>query len=202
MSDINTDPAAGGKGTGGAGGANSSSGGPAGGDTVSYQSYQKALDEKKAAQAKSQEYEAKIKEFEQKQLETEGKKDELITRLKTEVESSKKKTAKIAFKVLEGNVRTQAEKLGAQNADTVIKLMNLGSLKVTGDDDNFEFDNNEITSQLENLRKEQPFLFKQAGPTIKDGVPGHTITNGKEKDMKDLSLDELRATASKMSQRS
>ena len=47
-------------------------------DSVAYESFQKALHEKKQAQVKAQEMEAEIQALREQKLESEGKKDELL----------------------------------------------------------------------------------------------------------------------------
>lgn len=203
MSDINTDPNASGGGAAGSGGANGGAGGT-GGSQVSYDTYQKVLTQKKNADAKLAEQDARLKEFEQQKLETEGKKDEVIANLKKDLEARNKKINSIAFHVLETKVHAKAVEFGAQNPKTVLKLMDLKAVQVIGDDDKFEVEETSITAQLETLKKEQPFLFKTAGPTIKDGLPANGqnfSSGGKDKTYAEMTLQEIQAEATKLSTR-
>lgn len=118
----------------------------------------------------------KLQELEQAKMQAEGKKDELIAQLQTQLKQKdvevKTKTAKFAFKSVKEQTSRKAAEMGCIDPDLLLKAMDLDALKVdVVDEDTFSVDLETLTGQLEQVRKTKPYLFKQAGPQIKDGVP-------------------------------
>lgn len=121
------------------------------------------------------EMQQKLQEIEQAKLQAEGKKDELITQLQAQMKQIQtefnKTKATYAFTSVKNQAALKAKELGCIDTDLLLKAMDLDSLQVNVVDDSFNVDHESLTTQLEQVRKTKPFLFKQAGPTIKDGVP-------------------------------
>lgn len=121
------------------------------------------------------EMQQKLQEIEQAKMQAEGKKDELITQLQAQMKQIQtdfnKTKATYAFTSVKNQAALKAKELGCIDTDLLLKAMDLDSLQVNVVDDSFNVDHESLTTQLEQVRKTKPFLFKQAGPTIKDGVP-------------------------------
>jgi len=140
--------------------------------TVSYVTHKKLLGEKKRQDERMTELETQLSELTNKRLESEGNKDELITKLRTELTSTKdtrqKETAKYAYKVITDQVKLEAVRLGCLDSDALVKLAELDELEV---DENFNVDNESTKRIVEDIRKKRPYLFNKPSPKVIDGVP-------------------------------
>jgi membrane-bound lytic murein transglycosylase len=130
---------------------------------------------KKEKQAKA-DMAQRLQELEQAKMQAEGKKEELIAQLQSQIKQKeaelKTKTAKFAFKSVTEKASRKAAELGCINPELLLKALDLEQLKVSVvDEDSFDVDLDSLNGQLEQARKSMPYLFKQAGPQIKDGVP-------------------------------
>jgi seryl-tRNA synthetase len=176
MTDINTDSTGSATGSASTSGANGNGSAATIKDPTAYESKQRELlaEVKKERDARKI-LETRMLELDQQKMQAEGKKDEVISQLNKQItdlrDAEKKKTSKYAFKVVKEKVAAKASSLGAIDTETLLKIVDLNALQVSVVDDDFEVDEDSITNTLETLRKEKPFLFKQAGPTIKDGTP-------------------------------
>ena len=195
MTDINTASGSGGSTSVSSSGTTDETSGQVGKNQVSYDSYQKALTEKKNAQAKMAELENKLKEFEQDKLQAQGKKDELIQSLQKQLKETttdfSKTKANYAMKAVTAQVEKRAAEMGCVDSDLLTKAMNLESLKVSVVDDDFNVDGESLTTQLEMVRKSKPYLFKQAGPQIKDGVPNNQVQQNKPVDFTNMTTAQI-----------
>lgn len=138
---------------------------------------------------KNSELKLKLEEFEKSRLESEGKKDELIQRLKSEVSQSQEKLKKaseqFAYQVIASKVVEAATKAGCQDTDALLKLADVNTLEV---DDNLNVDHESVKMMISDVQKQRPYLFKQEKPLPKDGVPlGKSTASLPEK----LSIDDL-----------
>lgn len=137
---------------------------------------------------KNSELKAQLEEFEKSRLQSEGKKDELIERLKKEAFEKearlKKATEQFAYQVIASKVSEQALQAGCQDTDAFLKLADVNQLEV---DDNLNVDIESIKLMISEVQKKRPYLFKQEKPLPKDGIPvGTTPVIGKK-----LTIDEL-----------
>lgn len=159
---------------------------------------------RKEKQSKS-ELMQKIQEIEQAKLQAEGKKDELITQLQAQMRAAqaelKKTKATYALKSVKDQVKLKASTLGCVDTDLLARAMDLESLNVSMVDDEFNVDEENLTAQLESIRKQKPFLFKQAGPEIKDGLPGTQRMQAVGTDYSKMTIEQMREMARELSKK-
>lgn len=159
-------------------------------DSVSYESYQKLLSEKKKFQSETLQARSKLEEYEQAKLELDGKLKEALENAKQLNVKLKTEKMEMFKKVADKTVRSQffrkAEKLGCNDPELAMKAMNFEDLEITED---FEFDEKKLEEKLQALTKEKPFLFKK---DIK--LPGDITPTNKaapSKPVSEMSTDEL-----------
>ncbi|MFO0447765.1 MAG: hypothetical protein ACK52I_03585 [Pseudomonadota bacterium] len=161
-------------------------------DKVSYDTYKKTISQVKKLQAELKAREDLLEQEKQKTLEAEGNKDELISQLKSKVSELEKKTKEtinsFAYVSLEAQVKAEAVKAGCIDPEAVMKLADLSEVEV--DPKTFRADGDAVTSVLEALKKDRPYLFSKGGPKINSQVPINK-GGGEQKSYKDMSTDEL-----------
>ena len=165
-------------------------------DVVSYESYKKALNEKKNFQSKLSEYEQELQRLRAEKMSAEGKKDELIQTYKkqlSEISEKLEKTNKhYAWNTLTGAIKQEAIKHGCTDPEKLIRLMDDEDLRSIEIGENFNIDFDSVKNVIEKSKKDNFFLFKSPGKPIANGIPNTKIVEDK-KDLKDLSIDELKA---------
>ena len=172
--------------------------------TESNQAYQKALAEKRNWSEKAKLLESRLKELEQEKMARDGQKDELISALQKEAkdlrESLTKTKKSYAYNSVLKQVELKAAEMGCVDTQLLTKALDLDSLTVTVvSDDDYRVDESALLPHLEKLRKEKSFLFKQAAPNFKDGVPASTsgVITSKQVDFSKMSLAEMKEYAKK-----
>ncbi len=166
-----------------------------GSKTVAYDTYKKTVTEAKAAKAKLKELEDKLANAENDKLGAEGKKDELIAKLRGDLDkatkSQKDTLNSFVYSSLDSQVRAEAERLGCVDADAVSKLVDLSDVEV--DTKTFKADKEKLTEVLEDLKKSKPYLFNKAGPKINTKMPGgkFVVDGSKTKKLSELTKDEI-----------
>jgi hypothetical protein len=127
-------------------------------DTVAYDTYKKAVAEKKVKDKQLQEMQLKLRQYEQEKLEAEGKKDDVIKSLKMErdrFESQlKEKEQKFVKSVVESQIKSVASEHGCKNLDAFLKLLDkekLGSLEIS---DDFQVNKASLTNLIEESKKQ------------------------------------------------
>jgi hypothetical protein len=133
---------------------------------------------------------SKAKELEMKTLEAEGQKDKIIETLKDELKSYKVKEVEIMRSRARDQIAVKAAELGCLNPDLMLKAIDVdqfevdrATLKIT--------DMETVNKTLEEFKKQNPFMFKQSGPVVKDGVPGGGNTSAGKVDLTKMSTKEL-----------
>lgn len=158
--------------------------------TVKYESYRKAVNEKKKLQAQAEEMSARLAELEETQMATEGKKDELIQslqgRLKEKEAKLKETYSTFAYNSVAAQLKAEAHKLGCVDAETLIQVTPLDSLEV-GED--FNVDGESLKMLLEEQKEKRPYLFQRQSVAVKDGVPAKPNTET-TKDLSKMSIQE------------
>lgn len=135
---------------------------------------------------------SKAKELEMKTLEAEGQKDKVIEQLKEELITHKKTQAEMLRSKVRDQIAVKAAELGCVDPDLMLKAIDVDQFEV--DPGTLRITNAETLMQtLEGFRKQKPYLFRQAGPQVKDGVPA-TRPNTKL-DFGKMTKDELIAFA-------
>lgn len=128
--------------------------------------------EAKKYRLKNQDLQAKLEQFEQEKMQSEGKKDELIQKLKKQVDEFKNglqdKTRKYADRMIKSQLKAEAAKAGCIDPDALIQIANLESLEVS---DDFDVSEDSVKGLLKDMQKAKPYLFQKEQPSIKDGSP-------------------------------
>lgn len=186
---------------GGAGGSDDGDGdtggaGDGGKKSVSYDTYDKTMRELKALKRANKDLADKQTNAENDRLQAEGKKDELIAKLRGDFDKAtkghKETIGNFVSASLANQVREIASGMGCIDVDAIDKLVDLSDVEV--DSKTFRADKDALTSLLNGLKKSKPYLFNKAAPKINTKLPGGGRvfeTEGGQKDLKDMSKDEL-----------
>lgn len=171
-------------------------------DVVSYDTYQKVLNERKKDQERAKQAEAKIQEYEHKKLEEAGKYQEVIADLRKRAEEKEKEAeslrkARIADK-LTSMIRDEANKHGVIDFEDMLKVGNLDSIQVDPDTNNV--DPQTIKRYVEDLKAKKSYLFKATNVQVADASPNAGKAPGKieTKDLSTMSSEELMKLALKL----
>lgn len=171
-------------------------------DVVSYDTYQKVLNERKKDQERAKLAEAKIQEYEHKKLEEAGKYQEVISDLRKRAEEKEKEAeslrkARIADK-LTSMIRDEASKHGVIDFEDMLKVGNLESVQV--DPETSNVDPQTIKRFVEDLKAKKSYLFKPTSVQTADATPNAGKAPGKleAKDLASLSSEELMKLALKL----
>lgn len=128
------------------------------------------LSDLKKERDKRRELESKFQELERQKLEAEGKKDELIQSYKKQLDEYKNQVATSIKSKVEDQVAMKARDLGCVDTELLLKAVDLSQVEV--DSRSFKItDPESVTMMIEQVRKSKPYMFKQSGPEIRDGVP-------------------------------
>lgn len=166
-------------------------------DSVSYESYQKALKEKKTFQSKATEYETLIEQLRQEKAMAEGNKDEVINTLKKQTEELKAKldktTKTYAWSTLTGEVKREAMRHGCKDPEKLIRLMSDDDLRSIEIGENFSISGDSLKELIEKNKKENHFLFESSSKQAAQGTPGKQPPVEPKKQLKDMTVEELRS---------
>jgi hypothetical protein len=168
-------------------------------DFVEYESFKKALDEKKRVQSQKEELESELKSFREADLKRKGKTDELLSEKDKRIAELESKVDKLGknytWSTLTGEVKREAISSGCKNPDKLIKLMSDDDLRELSQNINEDFtiDQSTLKNVIEKNKKENFFLFESSNKTIVNGNPNKKpIEEIKGKDLGKLSLEELK----------
>lgn len=171
-----------------------------GNDSVKYDTYKKVLGEKKAADQKLRELEMRLEQMEIEKATAEGNKDELLVKFQEQnrqlQDRLKQKDQAYAFANLSSQVKTEAAKMGCQDPDSLVKLMDLANIPV--DPESYRADTDNIRMMLEDEKKSRPFFFGKQAPAIQDVSQSNTIHQKPVKDLSNLDRKELDELVRKM----
>lgn len=160
-----------------------------GSDSVKYDTYKKLLGEKKAADSRMKALEDKLNALEVDKMQAEGNKDELIQKLQADLsvtrDSLKQKDQAYAYATLGSQVKTEAAKMGCQDPDSLVKLMDLQGIPI--DPETFRGDSDNIKMMLEEEKRSRPFYFGKPAPNIQDVKRQDAILQSSTPDEHDLS---------------
>ena len=158
--------------------------------TVSYESHQKLLNEKKQLQKNFESINSRLEQYETEKLEAEGKIKELNEKLKLDkkalIEKTQNLTKTVQDKVLYSQFATKATALGCQDVKLAYQAIDLSDVDVTSD---LEFDSVKLDEKLSSLTKEKPFLFKSQVQTPNNLIPSNN--KGLPSDLSKLSNSDL-----------
>lgn len=165
-------------------------------EVVAYDSYRKAVSEKKSYQDRAAAAEAKLKEYEQQELQAKGKYEELVSSLKEENSRLKNdltnERKSYYWSKVENAVKTKAVEAGCVNPDKLLRLVDENSLKALEVDDKWNVSDKDLEFLIAEAKKENDFLFKKKSANVVDGVPVDTPNVARQKPVKKLTNEELR----------
>ncbi len=163
--------------------------------SVSYQTHKKMLGEVKKTKADLKTALDKLTSAENDKLQADGKKDELITKLRGDLATSQKAAkdalGAIVIKTVDTEAREIAASMGCIDVKAIKRFIDLSDIGV--DPTTLEVDKTELTAALEGLRKSNPYLFSKVGPKINSKLPGGKLEDKKApaKKLIDLPTAEL-----------
>jgi hypothetical protein len=159
-------------------------------DSVAYDTYRKVLGEKKKASEKLAAMEADLQKMKEEKLQLEGKKDEYIDTLKkklTDLEMNHKKmVGTYAYNSVTNSLKTEALKHGCIDTEALVKLIDVSALEVSED---FNVDQENLKTAVEDLKKQKPYLFSKEAPKFVD--PKKPVVDVAKQGLKGKSVDEL-----------
>lgn len=158
------------------------------------------LGEVKSLKAKLAEAEAQAQSQQMQILEAEGNKDKQIEFLQGRVQSLEtnlnQKEKAFATATLGGQVKAEAAKMGVQNPDDLIRLMDISGIPV--DPDTYTGDADSIRIMLEEQKKSRPFFFGKQAPQVHDVAQQNKVLNKPQKDFSQMSREELEEQIAQM----
>ena len=163
-------------------------------DTVKYDTYRKTLSEAKKARAQMTEMAERLQVMEQEKLQAEGKVQELLQSVTAERDELKSKLANAHGSFARGKamdvIVDEANKMGVASTGLLRKAVEDKIMDLDFDDE-YRPNSEQVKMILEDLRKEEPFLFSKAAPSVANhnvnpggGVPG-------QKTLSTMSDDEI-----------
>lgn len=159
--------------------------------SVSYESHQKLLGEKKKMAEKLAEFESKLKLIEDEKLESQGKLKELNDNLKKQLSEKDMKLKSVfnefAHKTVKSKFEAEAAKLGCIKPDALYKLVDMNNVEIT---DDFGINEEQFKQMMVEAQKEHSYLFKKEVGTVKDGTPSAGKPDANT-GLKGKSIDEL-----------
>lgn len=159
--------------------------------TVSYDTYDKAMKSLMKEKERLRELEAKVQKLDEEKLISEGKKDELIEtyrkRAEALEEATKREKAERMLDRFQSRVTEVALKKGLKNPAIAQKMFSIKDFEL---DEQGNVDPIQLESKLDALKSTDGYLFSQSGKTIADGNPQSRISVG-NKSMSQMTPAEL-----------
>lgn len=146
-------------------------------DKVAYETYRKTVDEAKKAKARVDDLAKKLKEYEDEKLQNQGKSQELIESLRSQVKDKETKLQNVvgsfAHKAVSSHIREEALKQGCLDVDLLLKAGadEFGKIEVDAEN-GFSVNGDDLKRFFETTMTKHPMLFKKPGPNFHDGTPG------------------------------
>lgn len=164
-------------------------------DSVSFDSHQKLLKEKKSLLSKYSELESMVSKLSQEKDMAEGNKDKVIDELKKQnqqIKSDFEKTKQTyTWSTLTSEIKREAAKNGCKDPDKLLRLMSDEDLRSLEIGEDFSIDSGSLKELIEKNRKENHFLFDSSIKQTVAGIPSKKPPVEQEKSIKELSLDDL-----------
>lgn len=155
-------------------------------DTVKYETYKRTLSEAKKARAQMTEMAERLQSLEQEKLQAEGKVQDLLESVTKERDDLKSRLAQAHGSFAQGRamdvIVDEANKMGVASTGLLRKAVSdkIADLEF---DDEYRPNSEQVKMILEDLRKEEPFLFSKAAPSVAshnvkpNSVPGQKSLN-------------------------
>lgn len=170
------------------------------GDTVKHETYLKVLGEAKAAKKRAEEAQNTVQALELEKLNAEGKKDEIITLLNTQLSETRSKLENSELSssraILGNQVSNHLASMGCIDTDRAMRLIDIDGIPV--DPVTRKADTDSIRVILEEKKKQMPYFFGKPAPNVQDVIKQDVVLSTSDKAVKDLSREELQALISRM----
>jgi hypothetical protein len=163
-------------------------------EKVAYETYKRTVDEAKKAKSKVDELAQKLKGYEEKELEAQGKSQELIESLRSQIKEKDEKINKVvgsfAFRSVESQLKAEALKHGCVDVDLLLKASSSEFSSIEVDAENgFAVNQDDLKRFFEMTIAKHPALFKKAASKFHDAAP---VVNGDtKKDYSKMNTAEL-----------
>lgn len=164
---------------------------------VAYESFDRAVKEKKKAQSQVNDLQEQLKTYELEKQMAEGKKDDVINSLRTQLQESNSKletTQKtFAWNAVEGQIKAEATKQGCVNAEKLVKLLGKDQLSGIQVGDDFSVNQDDLSRIVETAKKEHSDigLFTPKKVNI-NNPPANGLPPVKPKSIDEMSDAELK----------
>lgn len=170
------------------------------GDTVAYSTYKKALRDLKRIQDERNSLIAQQQRYEEEKLQAEGKKDEVISNLRKQLDDHKRqmelRDQQMAYEKVSSQVMNAAAKRGCRDPQSLVRLLDK-DFPTLDLDSGFNVNDQDLSMLLDRAEKDYTYFFQREAPKVSDGTPaGPPVNAGKT--LKDLTMEEkLRLLAQK-----
>lgn len=137
--------------------------------TVKFETYDKVMSKLKKTETEQKALLEKLSQIEQEKLEATGQKEQLIDKLKKDLDAEKKRvkdvTKTYATNVIHSQFKTKAIQEGCVNPNDLVQLMDFSDIDV---DESFTVNEQIIAEKVETMKKNKPYLFASKNLNVKD----------------------------------
>jgi hypothetical protein len=151
----------------------------------------------KKLSSKVSELEEMVKTFNQDQQISEGRKDEVIGKLREEVKVLRTELVDTKdsynWNTVESQVKQAALKDGCVDPDKLVKLIDDNDFAALEVDGKFRVNQEDLTSLLTKVKKGNPFMFSEGSANIDDLNPSNKIQKVTKKPISEMSTAEIEA---------
>jgi len=173
---------------------------------VAYGTYTKVLgqrtklrDELKSERERSAEIANKLRTYKERELEKKGEQSKLIESLReraAKAESSKKELEqKYAYRIVSGQIRNVAERMGCVDPEKLLKLTDFSGVEI---DENLKANEDDIKLSLEKSKADMPYFFRKDVNPVRDAPPSTKPVIGKSNGFEKMSLKDKTLALAKM----
>lgn len=168
-------------------------------DGIAYDSYKKAVSQYKTAQGRVDELEAKVRQYEESQLESQGRKDEVITSLRKQLSELQEKhrtnQQSYTWNVVGAQIKSELATKGVRNPDKALKYAkaahrdDLSAIEV---DEDYNVNPQDLSRFVDKFLMDNQDMGFVSRVGVKDIPPGKVeITGNENKAVAKLSDEEL-----------
>ena len=167
-------------------------------DGIAYDTYKKAVGQYKKANEKAAELEARLSAFEQDKMSAEGKKDEVISQLRTQLSEleSKHKASQQSYtwNVVGAQIKSEMATRGIRDPEKALKFAtavhkeDLGGIEI---DDNYNVNKQDMQRFVDRFLEENKDMGWQSQVRVNDMTPGNNVEMGDKPEISKMSVEEL-----------
>lgn len=176
-------------------------------DVVAYESFQRALDEKKRVRDENEQLKSELDKIRRGLKEKQGDQDNTLQSYKKQIEELMAENKNLKSTFAQTQIDTQIQQAlsarGCKDPKKALRLMEDESYGAIFNDVDEKLNVGErtLSYELDKFQKDNPFIFGKPAPKIADGSPGreNAKTLTKELNLEKLSADEIREMIKKQS---